>query len=74
VTIGDVSDAVVFHAGTAIVDGRLVASGGRVLSVTAAGKTATDARDHAYHALDGIIFPTGFYRNDIGWREVAREA
>ncbi len=74
VTIGDVADAVVFHAGTAIVDGRLVASGGRVLSVTAAGKTATDARDHAYRALDGIVFPTGFYRNDIGWREVAREA
>ncbi|EIZ77659.1 phosphoribosylamine--glycine ligase [Novosphingobium sp. Rr 2-17] len=66
--------AKVFHAGTALVDGQLVASGGRVLNVTATGASVTDAQAKAYAALDAIDFPTGFSRRDIGWREVAREA
>ncbi|WP_046118564.1 phosphoribosylamine--glycine ligase [Ensifer aridi] len=63
----------VFHAGTAIKDGKLVASGGRVLNVTAMGKTVSDAKDAAYAALRGVVWQNGFYRNDIGWRAVARE-
>ncbi|MET4132480.1 phosphoribosylamine--glycine ligase [Porphyrobacter sp. MBR-155] len=63
----------VFHAGTALVDGALVASGGRVLSVTAMGASVTEAQRLAYAAVDRIAFASGFCRRDIGWREVARE-
>ncbi|CDO36629.1 phosphoribosylamine--glycine ligase [Novosphingobium mathurense] len=65
--------AKVFHAGTALKDGQLVANGGRVLNVTARGASVTDAQAKAYAAVDAIDFPTGFCRRDIGWREVARE-
>ncbi len=65
--------AIVFHAGTAMKDGNLVASGGRVLNVTALGKTVTSACHTAYAAIDRIEWPHGFYRRDIGWREIERE-
>ena len=65
--------AKVFHAGTALKDGVLVASGGRVLNVTAVAPSATEAQRIAYQAVDAITFPSGFCRRDIGWREVARE-
>ena len=64
----------IFQAGTALSSGTLVASGGRVLTVTALGETVAAARDKAYAAVDRIDFPTGFYRSDIGWRELEREA
>jgi len=67
-------DAKIFHAGTAEVDGALVANGGRVLNVTASGANATEAQAKAYAAIDQIDFERGFCRRDIGWREVAREA
>ncbi|MFN4186386.1 MAG: phosphoribosylglycinamide synthetase C domain-containing protein, partial [Hyphomonas sp.] len=63
----------IFHAGTALKDGALVANGGRVLAVTATGASVTEAQAKAYAAVDVISFPTGFCRRDIGWREVARE-
>jgi phosphoribosylamine---glycine ligase len=62
----------VFHAGTGIEDGRLVARGGRVLNVTALGASLAEARDKAYQAVGRIRFPSGFCRSDIGWREIAR--
>ena len=65
--------AKVFHAGTALKDGELVANGGRVLAVTARAGSVTEAQAKAYAAVDAIDFPTGFTRRDIGWREVARE-
>jgi len=65
--------AKVFHAGTALKDGALVANGGRVLNVTATGASVTEAQAKAYAAVDAITFPSGFCRRDIGWREVARE-
>jgi phosphoribosylamine--glycine ligase len=66
--------AKVFHAGTALGgDGVLKATGGRVLNVTATGKSVREAQACAYEAIDAIDFPTGFCRRDIGWREVARE-
>jgi phosphoribosylamine--glycine ligase len=65
--------AKVFHAGTALVEGALIAKGGRVLNITATGASATEAQARAYAAVDAISFPTGFCRRDIGWREVARE-
>jgi phosphoribosylamine--glycine ligase len=64
--------ALVFHAGTAAVDGRLVANGGRVLNVTAAGSTVAEAQQRAYRAVDLIEFPGGFCRRDIAWRELSR--
>ena len=64
----------VFHAGTAMTDGRLVASGGRVLNVTALGATVADAQQAAYAAVDQIDWPQGFCRRDIGWRAVERGA
>ncbi len=61
--------AVVFHAGTIRdAEGRLVASGGRVLNVCALGATLHEAREAAYAALETISLPGGFYRRDIGWR------
>ncbi len=67
--------AKVFHAGTGLnKDGALVATGGRVLNVTAMGPDVTTAQARAYAAVDRIGFASGFCRRDIGWREVAREA
>ena len=58
----------IFHAGTRIEDGRVLADGGRVLNVTATGATLEQARDRAYAAVDQIDWPGGFCRRDIGWR------
>jgi phosphoribosylamine--glycine ligase len=69
----DQPTAKVFHAGTALKGGKLVSAGGRVLGVTARGKTVAEAQRAAYAAVDGIDFPTGFCRRDIGWREIARK-
>jgi phosphoribosylamine---glycine ligase len=60
----------VYHAGTARKDGQLVANAGRVLNVTALGKTVEEAQARAYAALERIAWPHGFYRRDIGWRAV----
>ncbi len=70
----EATGAKVFHAGTALKDGQLVANGGRVLNVTARGATVREARDRAYEAVDRIRFPAGFCRRDIGWREIERES
>ncbi|MFT3965390.1 MAG: phosphoribosylamine--glycine ligase [Sphingobium sp.] len=75
ITLPDVpSNVVIFHAGTALKDGDLVANGGRVLNVTATGRTLAEARADAYLTVDKIAFPGGFCRRDIGWRELARSA
>jgi phosphoribosylamine--glycine ligase len=70
---GKVEGAKVFHAGTAAKDGNVVATGGRVLGVSAIGKTVSEAQSRAYQAVDKINWPEGFCRRDIGWRAVARE-
>jgi phosphoribosylamine--glycine ligase len=62
----------IFHAGTALAEGQLVAAGGRVLNVTACADTVAAAQREAYRAIESIRFPGGFFRRDIGWREVAR--
>ncbi|UWF59321.1 phosphoribosylamine--glycine ligase [Brucella sp. 2716] len=62
-----------FHAGTALKDGAIVASGGRVLNITAMAATVAQAQARAYEALKLIDWPEGFYRSDIGWRAVERE-
>ena len=67
-----VEGVTVFHAGTALDDGALVARGGRVLAVTAVADSLANARARAYRAIDQIEFSDGFHRSDIGWRELAR--
>ena len=74
VEAAEASGAKVFHAGTALAEGQLIAAGGRVLNVTARGATASEAQSRAYAAVDLISAPDLFCRRDIGWREVAREA
>ena len=65
----------VFHAGTGRrEDGSLMATGGRVLNVCALGDDIVQARERAYAAVRRIDWPGGFYRTDIGWRAVDREA
>ncbi|KAF7138105.1 hypothetical protein RHSIM_Rhsim07G0227800 [Rhododendron simsii] len=59
----------VFHAGTALdSDGNFIATGGRVLGVTAKGKDLEEARERAYQAVEQINWQGGFNRRDIGWR------
>ncbi|MFN4157413.1 MAG: phosphoribosylamine--glycine ligase [Gemmobacter sp.] len=58
----------VFHAGTTLDAGRVTATGGRVLNVTARGATLAEARARAYGMVDRIDWPEGFFRRDIGWR------
>lgn len=70
----EATGAKVFHAGTSLHDGTLVANGGRVLNVTARGTTVQAAQETAYRAVDLIDWPEGFCRRDIGWRAVEREA
>jgi len=64
----DSPEAMVFHAGTALRDGKLVTSGGRVLCATALGGTLKDAQDKAYALVRQIHFAGMHYRSDIGWR------
>lgn len=69
---GAVEGVTVFHAGTAVKDGRLVANGGRVLNVTATAPTLAEAVSRAYAAVDLVDWPDGFCRRDIAWRALAR--
>ena len=64
----DTAEATLFHAGTVERDGRLLASGGRVLNATGRGATLAEARDRAYALVDAVDWPEGFCRRDIGWR------
>ena len=67
ITIGKLPKGIVlYHAGTAFKDGRLVTSGGRVIGVTAKGKDIEEARKKAYDAIKDIHFDGMFYRRDIG--------
>ncbi len=65
-------DAIVFHAGTAHLNGRTLTAGGRVLCVTALGDSVRKAQQRAYDALAGIRFDGMQYRQDIGHRAIKR--
>jgi phosphoribosylamine--glycine ligase len=73
IAAAEAEGALVFHAGTAVKDGHVVANGGRVLNVTALGNSVAEAASNAYRAVDAIDWPGGFCRRDIGWRAIARE-
>lgn len=66
----DLTDAQVFHAGTQLVDGKVVTTGGRVLCVTALGETVKFAQQQAYRIIDEIKFDGAQYRTDIGYRAI----
>jgi len=68
----DDKNVMVFHAGTKRDGDKLVANGGRVLNITAKGKTVREARDRAYAAIEKIEWPEGFCRADIAWRAIER--
>ncbi|MDO9425663.1 MAG: phosphoribosylamine--glycine ligase, partial [Methylobacterium sp.] len=63
----------IFHAGTKASGDWILSNGGRVLNVTASGKTVGEAQRRAYEAIGLINWPQGFCRRDIGWQAVARE-
>jgi len=69
----ETDDVKVFHAGTKLVDGRVVTNGGRVLCVTALGDTVREAKDKAYGMVKTIGWDNVYYRTDIGHRAIARE-
>ena len=70
---GEVEGVEIFHAGTRREGARTWADGGRVLNITARGKTVGEAQARAYAAIAKIDWPGGFCRTDIGWRAVERE-
>lgn len=70
---GKTEGVVVFHAGTKADGERILANGGRVLNVTALGKTVAEAQARAYDAIGKLDWPEGFCRRDIGWRAIERE-
>src|SRR2546421_4656233 len=65
VDAAEAAGALVFHAGTALLDGALVTNGGRILDVTAVGDTVAEARERAYAGVDLISWPGIRYRRDI---------
>jgi phosphoribosylamine--glycine ligase len=71
--LSDGEDCKTFHAGTALADGKVVTSGGRVLCVTALGASVAEAQARAYRRCATIAWEGGFYRRDIGYRAVRRE-
>ncbi|HHS84172.1 MAG TPA: phosphoribosylamine--glycine ligase [Gammaproteobacteria bacterium] len=66
----DRPDLKVFHAGTTEKDGKIVTNGGRVLCVTALGKTIAEAQRHAYETISKIHWNNAYYRTDIGYRAI----
>jgi len=62
----------IFHAGTKVEGGKILANGGRVLNVCARGNTVAEAQARAYQAVGRIKWPDGFCRRDIGWRAIER--
>ncbi|MEE8640329.1 MAG: phosphoribosylamine--glycine ligase [bacterium] len=70
--VAAMEDVIVFHAGTAVEDDKVVTAGGRVLAVTALGVTVADAVKRAYDAMGRVRFAGMYYRRDIGHKAVAR--
>ena len=70
----DLPDSKVFHAGTALANGRTVTAGGRVLCVVGLGEGVAEARQRAYARIDRLDWPAMSYRKDIGFRALQRDA
>jgi phosphoribosylamine---glycine ligase len=72
--LDEAEDVVVFHAGTALRDGAIVSTGGRVLAVTGLGADVARAAARSHEAASSIRFAGAQFRRDIGWREIARNS
>ena len=66
--ISETTNIQVFHAGTKEEENNIIATGGRVLNITARGSSLKEAHKLAYETIEKIQWENGFYRNDIGWR------
>ena len=66
-------EVIIFHAGTQFENDKIIASGGRVLSVCALGSTIEIAKERAYKAIGKIDWPEGYCRRDIGWRAFSKK-
>lgn len=64
--VDEIEDALVFHAGTVMDNGKLVTGGGRVLSVASMGNILEDSLDRTYREIEKIYFKGKYYRTDIG--------
>ena len=60
----------IFHAGTKLIDNKLVSSGGRVLNITSTGKKYSNIRKNIFKIIKKINWKKGFFRKDIGWRVI----
>lgn len=69
----DTADTKTFHAGTSLVDGKILTNGGRVLGVTALGNSVKEAQERAYQIVKKISYNNPHYRTDIGYRALERE-
>jgi phosphoribosylamine--glycine ligase len=65
--LDDVKDSIVFHAGTAVKEGKVISNGGRVLSVTSFGKDFKEALKQSYQSIEKISFEKMKFRKDIGF-------
>jgi phosphoribosylamine--glycine ligase len=72
--VDDSHDVLLFHAGTKLVDDQLVTNGGRVFAVTGRGETLSEAADRSRRAADAIQFDGKYFRRDIGYLEMRRNA
>ena len=61
----------IFHAGTKLINNRLVSNGGRVLNITSASNSLIDARNKSLNNINKINWDDGFFRKDIGWRVIS---
>jgi phosphoribosylamine--glycine ligase len=70
VSIEDSHDAKLFHAGTKLVDGKIMTSGGRVFCATALGDDLKTAQTNAYNLVNSVTFDGAFHRTDIGFKGI----
>jgi phosphoribosylamine--glycine ligase len=68
----NISNVIIFHAGTKKLGDEYLSIGGRVLGVTGIGKSVKQAQEKAYSGVGAINWPQGFCRSDIGWRAIER--
>jgi phosphoribosylamine--glycine ligase len=64
----------IYHAGTKFVNGKLLSNGGRVLNITSTGKNFLTIRNKIIKLIKKLNWKTGFYRKDIGWKVINRDA
>jgi phosphoribosylamine--glycine ligase len=73
ITFSDTKDAIIYHAGTRLENGKILTNGGRVLGVTATADTLPEAIKKAYEAVKGVRFEGAHYRRDIGARALQKQ-